>query len=896
MATASLDRTVRIRKMDSRPGDQELQLFEKHLAGITSMDVSADGHVLTGCGAGDLYLWSANGGEPIPLKANDHSVRTIQFGPTGRNAVLVNSVGACEVWNLDELLETPKSGEPKLTEQNLTEQYSKTLFPEEDFDAVAGAFVSTGNVVVIGGRDGEVAFWNIAEKRFIARTLAHRAPCTGIVPQADSTRVASLGEDGKAILWNAATGEAIQHFELPANSRGIRDAVFYATGDAILTLDGAGFLRMWDVQQGEMLQEFRAHAAGAGLAAHPDGKHIVTFGVDGSLRVWKIRTPFEDTLVCNNDDAVWCEFSPDGRYIVSSHSSHVARIYDAETFKLKREILHSADDWLKRALLSPDGSRLLTYGGRTAKVFDVATGAEIWTHPEVAEDLVVSAGQFAGRSDRFVVAVRKTNAKNVTDDLEEGWTSWDLAISPTEPVLQRKQSGIRDLRLSPDLRILLAFKPKGEGGTIWRFDAGDDYSGVSNAACATFTGHDQLLWGQITGDLQSTLYYRGNKIASYDNSSESPISAIAMVKEGACAITGSSDGELSLWDIKNASLLQRLEPLPGGDDPYINALAVSSDSRLAAAGTGAGAVGLWDLESGTLVGQWMTGNTVANVSFSPDSSRLLFSSENGALRCVQIPRQAETPAQVAARAWRLIQTDGEGGDRQLREAVASLEQAIRNHSASEELPPGFQAIEATKLSKQLQHYLEHEEYARAAEVSQVALVNRELSAHDSIEVRFLQQRLLDKFPGLIRSIDGHDGEIKEMCISPDGTKLLTVAANRSARGCGASRRGVCCTISHTRRPSGPVGSPPIVGLSLLAGWRRRPTSGASKRVSATTASRAIDIVSGTRDSVPRGIGWLPGVATTPPCYGMQKLADPWPPSKDIPVTSAPRRSIRQVNL
>lgn len=200
------------------------------------------------------------------------------------------------------------------------------------------AFDSTGEILVVAGRGGEVAFWSASKNELIGKRAGHRGASTRIVAEAESARVASLGEDGQVILWDTASGDVVQRIQLPAESHGVRDAVFHDAGQSLLTLDQTGFLRVWDTRRGNLRQEFRAHAvAGSVIAAHPSDNHVVTAGIDGSLRVWRIRQHFEETVLASDDGVTWSEFSADGRLFVTSHESGSSRVYDAETLQLQRE-------------------------------------------------------------------------------------------------------------------------------------------------------------------------------------------------------------------------------------------------------------------------------------------------------------------------------------------------------------------------------------------------------------------------------------------------------------------------------------------------------------------------------------------------------------------------------
>src|SRR5438045_2213134 len=68
---------------------------------------------------------------------------------------------------------------------------------------IAGAFA------ISGGYDGRLIWWD-RERRLVVRTVeAHERWLRAIAVSPDSTKIASVGDDMVARLWNAATGERL---------------------------------------------------------------------------------------------------------------------------------------------------------------------------------------------------------------------------------------------------------------------------------------------------------------------------------------------------------------------------------------------------------------------------------------------------------------------------------------------------------------------------------------------------------------------------------------------------------------------------------------------------------------------------------------------------------------
>lgn len=763
IVTASLDSAARVRDFRAQDADDRNRSFGEHLSGITTTDVIGDGRVLTGCGRGDIYLWPVDDGEPVLLKDHDSGLRHIASGPAGDYALSVDEDGNCRLWNL-------------------TDQSALDLTQEPDFSALYATFNSLGDVVIVTGRSGEVAFRDVSTSELIGIHAGHRGACTRIVVQPGSTRVASLGEDGQVVVWDSATGDVVQRIQLPEAAGGARDAAFHNDGELLLTVDDAGYLRVWDTRDARLRQEFRAHSVVSSvIATHPDGRHVVTAGIDGSLRAWRIQQHFAATVLASDDGVTWSEFSQDGKQFVSSHESGNVRIYDANTLQLRQELVHSADDWVKQAHFSPgDGSQLLTLGGKTARLFDLASGNAIWSLPELDDELVVSAAQFASHKDAFVVAVRRRSPRKEFHE-NAGWSLWDVSSNRDEAIRSGTVGGIRQLRLSPDQRVLVALHAPGNG-TIWRLDSGDRNGSVPGATCAIFPSSGQAVWGVHDGTLRLTRYDTAFEITRSDGSDGSAICATAELNSGQQVVTGANNGQISIRDRESCALIRHMEPLSGDGGQYIVALATSPDSSLIAAGSDGGTVGLWEPQSGKLVGQWFTDDSVSAVSFSPSGSSLLFSTRGGTLRHVQIPRPDATGQHVAARVWQLTRFEGGTGDRQYQEAVASLEQAIATEFAGkEESLAGFQDRNLREVTETIRSSVAREQYGIAAGHIRQVLSRPDTGSDESVELRFLLARTHEKFSGLRHTVHAHDGFIHEIRLAPDESSFLTIGFDRSAR-------------------------------------------------------------------------------------------------------------------
>jgi WD40 repeat protein len=166
--------------------------------------------------------------------------------------------------------------------------------------------------------------------------------------------------------WSVETGKQVREF--PGSSK-ICHLVFSSDGRTILTGDysvpgGGGFARLWNAQTGEELVPLGPHVTTAVQAVSQSTEHGRALGACGTVvRLWSL----ESGNLLNewrHTHAVWSvAISPDGRYAASSDDGGYVQVRDLSTPEPKLLPLAKIHThWVRSVVFSPDSRQLLSAG------------------------------------------------------------------------------------------------------------------------------------------------------------------------------------------------------------------------------------------------------------------------------------------------------------------------------------------------------------------------------------------------------------------------------------------------------------------------------------------------------------------------------------------------------
>ncbi|MFZ1342999.1 CHAT domain-containing protein [Thiothrix eikelboomii] len=455
-----------------------------HEDGITEGRVFAfDTQILTLDSTGTARIWSAKTGEAIGWPMRHDS----------------NFVKGAQIFSHDERLLT-WAGQTVM-QWDIRQRRSKGALLKLNSLLRGVELFADGQRVLIWGADRKAQVWDTQTGRVISRPMESQGEIKGVNIFAFDQRILTWDDSGTAQIWNAQTGDAVG--KLIKHDSRIIGAKVFAADQRVLTWDDSGTAQIWDAQTGEAVGKSITHDGEvmgvqlfesdklvliwghstaqvvdiqtgnpvSALMAHNEEimgaqvfaaeNYVLTWSRDGTAKVWNMNTG--DALISlNHDYEIWKALVfADVQRILTWCDNSTARLWDSQTGVMIGEIMNHDDyddeyedgNAMKalRLQIFANNSRLLTWDGRSARLWDTHTGKP--------------AGLLMRHNEDVSGAKVLMNGRHLLTWTEKSTQVWDTSKGLALTVPIRPPEMIEDTKVMVDGNLIILFEAS---ALVWK--------------------------------------------------------------------------------------------------------------------------------------------------------------------------------------------------------------------------------------------------------------------------------------------------------------------------------------------------------------------------------------------------------------------------------------------
>ena len=621
---------------------------------------------------GKARLWDAQSREPLHTISHGQYVHAVAFDAAGKRFATGSSDRTIRVYGVpdgkllhelaghtDDVLSVRFSADGR---RLLSSGYDNTarlwdIASGQELETLKGhswwvwaaEFSPNGRRIVTASQDGKAIVWQWSDtdSRYLPLTefAKHRGPIYAAKFSPDGQLIATAGFDRRVLLWNPDEVEPVDiarridglsdppapYRELLGHEKPVCSLAFAPDGKTLASGGEDNVLRIWRLDSDQQVTVLRGHTSYVrGCVYSPDGQWILSAGRDQQIKLWHPETYGESLVLGRNaegghaDAVLAARFSRDGSQIVTASRDRTARLWDAETQKLIGRFEEGHEFLASSAVFYADGTRLATGAGDgSTRLWDVVTGTEINT--------LIGTGRTAtldvSDDGRWIATAGLLNEAQV----------WDIETGTRVAELHGHEEPVTVVRFAPGGQMLATGDERGRC-RIWRRQ-GDQWVGGP-----WLVGHSRSISAlAFTQQARRLVSASGdNTCGQWDVASGEELSALVLKhpgwvtgmdvsNDGELALTICDDGKLRLWSLEDAQVLQTIEPK---ENVLFTSVDISPDGRLAVAACAAkGTVQMWRLDTGEQITSndrqqaWLNLGVRSGIlwaaHFSPQGDRLL---------------------------------------------------------------------------------------------------------------------------------------------------------------------------------------------------------------------------------------------------------------------------------
>ena len=624
---------------------EEKSLFASGMC--QALSFSPDSRFLTSSSDETLIqLWEIATAREVPLIDLYGSVSVLGFSSDGKTLIGLSNSGAITRLNIE-------NGKGK-TKHLKTGLFGLGLFSSEDF--YDGVYAMTSDKIAIGKGDGMIQLWDVATRKKLSTLSGHmdfplqpldkpvrpkhpfgrRVLAVAFSP--DGARLASGGADNTVRLSDT-TGNT-DSMTLQKHTGPTNVLAFSPDGKTLASGSTDKTVQLWDTTTGEPLATLNGHKNGiTALAFSPDGNTLVSGSADGTLRFWQTATGAPaGTLITGHTQSIKAAtFFQDrrGEVTLKKHPS-------------KNPLLVSAAFNGEITFWDVDTAQKVRLGNRTYENIGHRDWYSAVAFSPDGTKLVSAAADGTITFGGFPVGFASMKPDNLT-------RLTDVSTGDEIATLQKHAS---KLIFSPDDRTKTVATISGGTIRLWNTETDDElvighhlyndlpfgfHHNLPRILAVAFSPDGRwLVSGTTEGEIRMWDVATGEALTVFAKLTEPTalehlrhISAVAFSPDRAWLAAGTPT-QLHLWYVRTGDKLFSVSTVHKRGwqifQDYPKPLVFSPDGTILLSGHGSGTIQLWDVKTGDRIAA-LDGHTqqVETLRFSPDGETLVSTAQDGTI-------------------------------------------------------------------------------------------------------------------------------------------------------------------------------------------------------------------------------------------------------------------------